>query len=340
MNQLQHYKPIDYHAAPPPDWRRDEALARLAVMRRIRRFEEKCAELYSAQKIRGFLHLGIGEEAIAAGAMPLIRDDDDIVATYREHGHAIARGMPLTRLMAEMYGKGSGCCLGRGGSMHIFDKSRRLFGGNAIVGCGLPVAVGLGLAAKMQQSDRIAVCFFGEGAIAEGEFHESMNLAALWSLPVLFICENNYYAMGTALARSESQLNLRTKAESYGVRAETSDGMNVLAVNQAVCDMTGFVRGQSKPAFLELETYRFRAHSMFDPELYRAKTEVEAWKAHRCPIALFEAALAGWGWIDDEQIEAVQAAVDQEVEEAVSFAEAADWEPVSELTRFVYSEAS
>lgn len=339
MNDVQHYRPIDFHNKPPQGWNREQALAHFTVMHRIRRFEEKCAELYSAQKIRGFLHLGIGEEAIAAGSMPLIGTDDEIVATYREHGHAIARGVPLNELMAEMYGKGTGCCKGRGGSMHIFDKSRHLVGGNAIVGCGLPVAVGLGLAAQLEQSDRISVCFFGEGAIAEGEFHESMNLAALWSLPVLFICENNYYAMGTALNRSESQLNLRTKAESYRMRAETSDGMNIMAVHEAIADAVEFVRGQRRPSFLELETYRFRAHSMFDPELYRAKTEVEAWKEHRCPIAMFEAALRNWGWISDSEVGEVKSTIEREVDEAVAFAEASDGEPVEELTRFVYSEA-
>lgn len=340
MNELQHYRPIDFHGSPPPGWTREQALDRLAMMQRIRRFEEKCAELYSAQKIRGFLHLGIGEEAIAAGTMPLLANDDDIVATYREHGHAIARGMPLNELMAEMYGKGTGCCRGRGGSMHIFDKSRHLVGGNAIVGCGLPVAVGLGLAAKLEQSRRISVCFFGEGAIAEGEFHESMNLAALWSLPVLFVCENNYYAMGTALSRSESQLNLRAKAESYRMRAETSDGMNVMAVHDAIAEAVDFVRGESLPCFLELETYRFRAHSMFDPELYRAKTEVDAWKRHRCPVAMFEAALRRWGWISDNEIAEVQRKIEEEVDGAVAFAEASEGEPVEELTRFVYSESA
>ena len=339
MNEVQHYRPIEFPEKRPAELSRDWALERLTVMRRIRRFEEKCAELYSAEKIRGFLHLGIGEEAIASGAMPFVRPDDEIVATYREHGHAIARGVPLTALMAEMYGKATGCCLGRGGSMHIFDKERRLIGGNAIVGCGLPVAVGLALAASLEDSDRIAVCFFGEGAVAEGEFHESMNLAALWSLPVLFICENNYYAMGTALTRSESQLNLRVKAESYRVRAGTSDGMNLFAVESAVGDAVNFVRGERKPCFLELETYRFRAHSMFDPELYRQKEEVEAWK-HRCPIVLFETALRRWKLVDENDLAKVRQTVEQDIDEAVEFAEASAWEPVEEVTRFVYSEAT
>jgi pyruvate dehydrogenase E1 component alpha subunit len=339
MNEVQHYRPIEFRDEPPADLSRERALDRLTMMRRIRRFEEKCAELYSAEKIRGFLHLGIGEEAIASGAMPFVRADDDIVATYREHGHAIARGIPLTALMAEMYGKATGCCLGRGGSMHIFDRKRRLIGGNAIVGCGLPIAVGLALAARLEGSDRIAVCFFGEGAVAEGEFHESMNLAALWSLPVLFICENNYYAMGTALTRSESQLNLRVKAESYRVRAEISDGMNLLAVQDAVSEAVDFVRGEDKPYFLELETYRFRAHSMFDPELYRQKAEVEAWK-HRCPISLFETALEKWKLVDENDFTKVRRVVEQEIDEAVEFAEASAWEPAEEVTRFVYSEAT
>src|SRR6516162_11071829 len=219
--------------AAKPDLRREHLMALLGAMLRIRRFEEKCAELYQQEKIRGFLHLYIGEEAIAVGAMQALAPTDAVVATYREHGHALARGISMDRVMAEMYGKAEGCSRGRGGSMHLFDAATRFYGGNAIVGGGLPIAVGLALSDKLQQRPRVTVCFFGEGAVAEGEFHESMNLAALWKLPVLFCCENNLYAMGTALRRSESEVDLCLKAASYEVTAWPVDGMDVVACAEA-----------------------------------------------------------------------------------------------------------
>ncbi len=331
------YQPLAYADAPPDSLSRDHACGLLRMMLRIRRFEEKCAQLYSQEKIRGFLHLAIGEEAIPAGVMPCLSAEDEIVATYREHGHAIARGVPMTALMAEMFGKVDGCSRGRGGSMHIFDKGRRLVGGNAIVGGGLPVAVGLALAARLQSDDRIAVCFFGEGAMAEGEFHESMNLAALWELPVVFICENNYYAMGTALARSESESNLRRKAQAYRVRAVSTDGMNVIAVEQLMRDVVAHVRRERQPVFVEMRTYRFRPHSMFDPELYRDKSEVEQWKEHG-PIRGLTDAMKRWEWLNDEERRSIDREIDREVDEAVEFAERSEWEPLADLTRFVYSD--
>src|SRR5512143_1622683 len=218
------------------------ALRLLADMVRIRRFEERCADLYGQMKIRGFLHLYIGEEAVAVGAMHALDRDDNVVATYREHGQALARGVSANAIMAEMYGKREGCCRGRGGSMHLFDAATRFYGGNAIVGGGLPLAVGLALADKMQGRWRVTACFFGEGAVAEGEFHESLNLAALWRLPVLFVCENNLYAMGTALALSESETDIRRKAESYRVAAAAVDGMDVVAVEAAVRRLAALVR--------------------------------------------------------------------------------------------------
>ncbi len=214
----------------------------LGQMMRIRVFEERCAELYTQQKIRGFLHLYIGEEANAVGVMQALTADDAVVATYREHGHALARGLPAKEVMAEMYGKASGSSHGRGGSMHIFDASRRFYGGNAIVGGALPLAVGLALADKIQGCNRITCCIFGEGAAAEGEFHESLNLAALWKLPVLFVCENNRYAMGTAIERSESVVDMCVHAQSYGIPAEAVDGMDVVAVEAAARRMAEAVR--------------------------------------------------------------------------------------------------
>jgi pyruvate dehydrogenase E1 component alpha subunit len=304
----------------------------------IRRFEEKCAELYSAGKIRGFVHLYVGEEAVAAGVMEAITPSDNVVATYREHGHALVRDISPDSIMAEMYGKVEGCSRGRGGSMHIFDAAKRFYGGNAIVGGGLPIAVGLALASKMRGEERLTACFFGEGAVAEGTFHESMNLAALWRLPVLFCCENNLYAMGTALERSESETNLAAKAASYRVPARAVDGMDVLAVAEAAHAAADAVRAGGGPQFLELLTYRFRAHSMYDPDRYRDKAEIERWKL-RDPITTFAARMESEGIVPKERFARMEREVERKIEHAVEFAEAGTLEPVEDLTRFVYSEA-
>jgi pyruvate dehydrogenase E1 component alpha subunit len=311
----------------------------LREMLRIRRFEEACAEHYSAGRIRGFLHLYIGEEAVAVGVMQALREEDAVVATYREHGHALARGVPMGAVMAEMHGKVQGCSRGRGGSMHLFDASRRFYGGNAIVGGNLPLAVGLALADRYLGRRRVTACFFGEGAVAEGEFHESMNLAALWRLPVLFLCENNLYAMGTALALSESQVDLVSKASSYRVAGEAVDGMDVLEVERVARGAACFVREAQAPFFLELQTYRFRAHSMFDAELYRDRAEVERWKA-RDPVTALAARLKEGGQLDDATLAELEREVAAEVQEAVAFADAGTLEPVEDLEKDVMAEAS
>lgn len=323
--------------APPPSgpvpYEPALALALLADMVRIRRMEEKCAELYGAGRIRGFLHLYVGEEAVAAGALRALTAQDNVVATYREHGHALLRGMPMNAIMAEMYGKQEGCSRGRGGSMHLFDAATRLFGGNAIVGGGLPIAVGLALADRMQgHGERVTACFFGEGAMAEGAFHESVNLAALWRLPVLFCCENNLYAMGTALERSQSQPDLCAKAAAYGLRTARVDGMDVVATHEAARLAREQVAQGDGPWFVEFQTYRFRAHSMFDPELYRDKGEVALWKT-RGPIHTFTARLKAQGLLTEEQYLMIERAADEEVARAVAFAEAGTWEPVEHLYR-------
>lgn len=302
----------------------------LTDMLRVRRMEEKCAELYGASKIRGFLHLYIGEEACASGVLRAVGPKDNVVATYREHGHALVRGVPMTAIMAEMFGKATGCARGRGGSMHLFDASRRFYGGTAIVGAGLPLAAGLGLADTMLGRDAVTVCFFGDGAVAEGAFHESLNLAALWQLPVLFVCENNLYAMGTALTRHQSQTDLTVKAASYNMPATSADGMDALAVHAAAVEALASVRDEGGPAFLELRTYRFRAHSMFDPDLYREKAEIEAWK-QLDPIPALAGQLRAAGLLDDAGYAALDAAAEAEVAEAVAFAEAAEWAPVDDL---------
>ncbi|MCE7966596.1 MAG: pyruvate dehydrogenase (acetyl-transferring) E1 component subunit alpha [Nitrospira sp. NTP2] len=309
----------------------------LRQMLRIRRFEERAAELYQQGKIRGFLHLYIGEEAVAAGALPCFTAEDAIVATYREHGHALVRGTPMNALMAELYGKATGCARGRGGSMHFFDEARRLYGGLAIVAGGLPVAVGLALADKMQGRPQVTACFFGDGAVAEGEFHESLNLAALWKLPVLFLCENNLYAMGTALARHQSQPDIAAKAQAYALPSEAVDGMDVSAVHQATARAVELVRKGPGPYLLEYRTYRFRAHSMYDAELYRTKDEVAEWK-QRDPITSLTARLRQASWLVDADLAAMETDIAAELEGAVAFSEASPWEPVQDLTKDLYSE--
>jgi pyruvate dehydrogenase E1 component alpha subunit len=311
----------------------------LHQMLRVRRFEEKCVELYSVAKIRGFLHVYIGEEAVAAGVLANLNPGDAVVATYREHGHALLRGVPAGVILAEMYGYVEGCCRGRGGSMHLFDQKTRFYGGNAIVAGGLPLAVGLALADKLRGHDRVTVCFFGEGAAAEGEFHESLNLAALWKLPVLFACENNLYAMGTALGRSQSQTDLSLKAAAYAIPAWAVDGMDALAVAESARRAIESVRAGGGPHFIELRTYRFRAHSMYDPERYRDKAEVTRW-LERDPIELLRTALVNAGLLTDDDWAAEETAVAAEVAEGLRFAESGTLEPLEDLTRFVYSERS
>lgn len=315
---------------------REDGLRLLYQMRCIRRFEETCIEHYSRGKIRGFLHVCIGEEAVAAGVMPTLSSEDDVVSTYREHGHALARGVPMKAVLAEMYGKQEGCCRGRGGSMHLFSKEHRFYGGHAIVGAGLPVAVGLALARKLRNEGGFVACLFGDGAVAEGEFHESLNLAALWRLPVVFFCENNLYAMGTGIERHQSETDLCKKAESYRVPAEAVDGMDVFAVESAAARAGEFARAGNGPFFLELKTYRFRAHSMFDPELYRTKKEVEEWK-RRGPIVTLIEKLKAAGHLRSGDLEAIDERIAAEIAEAVAFSEEGSWEPVGDLLRDVYA---
>ena len=331
---------MNMRVPPPPSgpvpYSKELSLSLLADMLRIRRLEEKAAELYGEGKIRGFLHLYIGEEAVASGCLRVLSPEDDIVATYREHGHALLRGVPMGAIMAEMYGKREGCSHGRGGSMHLFDASRRFYGGNAIVAGGLPLAVGLALSSRLKKERRITACFFGEGAVAEGAFHESMNLAQLWRLPVAFFCENNLYAMGTALERSESQTDLCAKAAAFGMATLRADGMDVVAVHEAAKRACAHVREQRSPIFLELQTYRFRAHSMFDPDLYRDKREIEEWKT-RGPIHTFSARLKAQAQLTEARFLELDAQAMREVDEAAAFAEAGTWEPLEDLTKDVYT---
>jgi len=317
---------------PPNDANR---LRLLENMIRIRVLEEASAQLYGQEKIRGFLHLYIGEEGVATGVCSALRDDDAVFATYREHGHALVRDLSARSIMAEMFGRRSGCSGGRGGSMHLFDASRHFYGGNAIVGGHLPLAAGMAYAQNWADDDRLTACFFGEGAVAEGEFHETLNLATLWNLPVLFCCENNQYAMGTSLESSESETNLALKASAYGLAAWDVDGMDVEAVRTASVRAVEMIRAGAGPVFIEFQTYRFRAHSMFDPDRYRPKEEVEWWRT-RDPIELWARRLRENGELDDEGFDGLWAAARAEIDDAVAFATDAAIEPISELHRHVY----
>ena len=316
----------------------ESASALLADMVRVRRMEEKCAELYSAGKIRGFLHLYVGEEAVAAGSLRVLDSDDAVIATYREHAHALMRGIPMTAIMAEMYGREQGCSGGRGGSMHLFDVGRRFYGGNAIVAGGLPTAAGLAFADKQLGRNRVTACYFGEGAIAEGAFHETMNMAELWQLPVLFCCENNGYAMGTSIERELSDVDLGVLAESYRIPAARADGMDVLACRSAMEQAVAHVRSGAGPFFLEFRTYRFRPHSMFDPELYRDKAEVAQWR-ERDPIVTFTERCLADGSLSAEDVAAIERTAAAELDEAVAYAEAGTLESVETLTRDVMTPA-
>ena len=315
---------------------REHGLELLREMLRIRCFEDRCYRLYGETKIRGFLHLYNGEEAVAVGAMRSLRPTDAVVSTYREHGHAIVRGIPMPAVMAELFGKQTGCSRGRGGSMHLFDASRRFYGGNAIVAGGLPIAVGLALAQKLLRQNDITTCFFGDGAVAEGEFHESLNLASLWKLPVLFLCENNLYAMGTALDQAQAETDITTKARAYRMAAQPVDGMDVIAVETIVSRAVDEVRTGRGPILLEMRTYRFRAHSMFDPQLYRDKAEVAQWE-RKGPIITLTTRLKALGLMSEDDYERCEREANAEVDAAVQFAEASPWESVADLERFVYA---
>lgn len=303
-------------------------------MLRIRRFEAKCVELYQAQQIRGFLHLYDGEEAVAVGVAAALEPRDAIVATYREHGQALAHGVPMRAILAEMLGKLEGCCRGRGGSMHIFSRAHRFFGGNAIVGGGLPLAAGIAMADKALRPGAITACFFGEGAVGEGIFHETLNLAGLWKLPVLFVCENNLYAMGVPLADSEVETQIWRKARAYRMPAEQVDGMDPVAMEAAARRAAARLRAGEGPQFLEARTYRFRAHSMFDTQAYRTRDEIEGWKQID-PIERLRAWMQANHQLGDAEAQAIEAEVAREIADAVAFAEAGTPEPVADLERFV-----
>jgi pyruvate dehydrogenase E1 component subunit alpha len=295
-----------------------ELLARMAL---IRRFEEEAGRQYQRAKAGGFLHLGIGEEATIVGVASAMRDEDFLIGSYRTHGHAIARGTDPRRVMAELFGRVDGTSGGRGGSMHIFDAEHRFMGGYGIVGGNLPLAAGLGLASQYKGEDAVTVCMFGDGASNTGNFGETMNLAALWKLPVLFLVENNLYGMGTSVERHSAQTDLSKKAEGYGVPGSRVDGMDVVAVREAVAEGIRLAREESRPTMLEAFTYRYRGHSAADPEVYREREEVEEWR-EKDPIETFARRCVEAGVLGEREVQEVRDKAEAEVQAAVEFAEA------------------
>ena len=304
----------------------------------IRRFEEASSRQYMQGKIGGFLHLYIGQEAVAVGAISALNEADYVVSHYRDHGHALARGMEPKVIMAELYGKATGSSAGRGGSMHLYDTSRNFMGGYAVVGGQIPIATGLALACKLKAEDRVVLCFFGDGAVNQGVFHESMNLASLWKLPILFFLENNLYGMGTHVEQSNAGgKDLYTKAESYEIPGGQIDGMDLIEVHEATTEALTRVRSGAGPVFLEAMTYRFRGHSVADPSSYRESSEVDDWKS-RDPIESFKELSIQQGAITQEEVDLIGQKVTSEIEEALRFAEESPAPDIASLEDNVYAE--
>ncbi|MFQ5882352.1 MAG: pyruvate dehydrogenase (acetyl-transferring) E1 component subunit alpha [Candidatus Methylomirabilales bacterium] len=302
----------------------------------IRKFEDKAAELYARGKIAGFLHLYNGEEAVAVGAISALAENDLIITHYRDHGHAIAKGLDTKRLMAELLGKATGVSKGHGGSMHFFDASLGMYGGWAIVAGHLPLAVGLGLASNLLAKKQVILCIFGDGATNNGYFHEALNMAVLWKVPVVFLCENNLYGMGTAVHRASAVREMYRKAAAYDIPADRVDGMDLLAVREATAKAVGHARRGDGPYFLEAATYRFRGHSMADPVLYRDKSEVEEWK-QRDPIVLFRRKLEAEGILSPQELERIERETDELVAADVRFAEESPEPPLTDLYEDIYA---
>ena len=324
-------------AAPAAGIDADVARRLLRDMVLVRRFEEKAAEAYALGKIGGFLHLSIGEEAVAAGATSVLRPDDYAISTYREHGHCLVKGSDPRRVMAELFGRRDGLSKGKGGSMHLFDRTTNFLGGHAIVGAHLPLAAGVGFAIKYQGGDQVILCYFGDGAVPEGEFHEAMNLAALWKLPVIWVCENNRYAMGTSLERALAETEIWKFGRAYNIPCEPVDGMDVLAVREVVGRAVARARSDKTPTLIEARTYRFRGHSMRDPAgaVYRTKEEVEREKL-RDPIVLFRERVLSAGLLAEADVKAIEKDVNDLVDEAVAFADASPEPPEEWLFTDIY----
>ncbi len=314
---------------------RDEALKQYRAMLLIRRFEERCAQVYVEGKIGGFLHLYIGQEAVAVGAMSLLRPDDYFITSYRDHGYALARGTDPRPLMAELFGKIGGISRGKGGSMHFYDVPTGNFGGDGIVGGHLPVAAGMGYAIRLRGTDQVVLCFFGDGAINEGAFHEALNVSALWGLPVVYIIENNRYGMGTSLDRASSVKDLYQRGSAYGIPRRDVDGMDLPTVTEALREAVDRARTEKRPTLLEVETYRYRGHSMSDPGKYRTKEEVEEMMRHD-PILRFGKVLKDQHRVTDAELEAMDKDVLAQVADSVRFADQSPWPAPETLYEDVY----
>ena len=317
-----------------PAEQRDE-VEMLWLMLLIRRFEERASQQYQAQKIGGFCHLYIGQEAVVAGAIAAIRFDDYIITAYRDHAHALARGTSANACMAELFGKDTGCSRGLGGSMHFFDKEHHMYGGHAIVAAHVPLACGLAFACKYRNEDRITLCFFGDGAINQGSFHEALNLAALFKLPVIFICENNLFAMGTSVERSTSLKQIIDRAEGYDIPSCVVDGMNFRQVRDTLSEVVESIRKDPHPAFVEVRTYRYRGHSMSDPASYRTKEQLEKYRLDD-PITRLRAQLTREGKLTNEKFDELDKEAKQIALESVKFAEQSDEPPLEKLYDYAY----
>ncbi len=302
----------------------------------LRRFEEKCAESYSLGKIGGFCHLYIGQEAVGVGAISVLRPDDYVLTSYREHGQAIAKGISPEAVMAELYGKAGGCSRGKGGSMHLFDADVNFLGGHAIVGGQIPLATGVAFACKYKETDQVTLCFFGEAAVNQGAFHESLNMAQLWKLPCIYICENNMYGMGTSLQRAMSSQDVASKACAYELASESVDGMDVLKMREATRRAIKRAREESSPTLIEAPTYRYMGHSMSDPGKYRTRAEIEKYQ-ERDPIKVFTKTLKDNGILSDSDIAETEAQVKEEVERAVRFADESPLPDPKELYTDIYA---
>ncbi|MBD1393934.1 pyruvate dehydrogenase (acetyl-transferring) E1 component subunit alpha [Mucilaginibacter glaciei] len=301
----------------------------------MRKFEEKTGQLYGQQKIRGFCHLYIGQEAVLAGAMSVIRHEDSLITAYRDHAHALAKGTSPKAIMAEMYGKATGCSKGKGGSMHMFDKENHFYGGHGIVGGQVPMGAGVAFAEQYKGTDNVNIAYMGDGAVRQGALTETFNMAALWKLPVIFVCENNGYAMGTSVARTTIQPDIYKLGLPYGIPSSPVDGMDPVAVHNAMDEAVSRARRGEGPTFLEMRTYRFKGHSMSDPQKYRTKEELESYKS-KDPIEVVKAAIQKNGYADDKWFEEIDAKIKAQVEEAVQFAEESPWPEASELYTDVY----
>src|ERR1700726_1344103 len=313
---------------------RDE-VEMLALMLLIRRFEERASQQYQAQKIGGFCHLYIGQEAVVVGAVAAVRDDDYIITAYRDHGHALARGTNSDACMAELFGKETGCSRGLGGSMHFFDKKNHMYGGHAIVGAHVPLAAGMAFASKYRGEDRVTLCFFGDGAINQGAFHEALNLAGLYKLPIVFVCENNLFAMGTSVERSTSLKQIVDRAEGYDIPGTVIDGMNFREVRDKLSTIIGSIRGDPHPAFAEIRTYRYRGHSMSDPASYRTKEQLEQYRLDD-PITRLRAQLTREGNLTNEQFDAIDKKAKETALASVKFAEESPDPPLEKLYDYTY----